>query len=544
MEILTASGVTFTYPNCDRPALSDVSFSLEAGSFNLLAGGTGSGKSTLLKLLKRELAPMGDLSGGMTFEGRPQAELDDKSAALGIGYVMQQPDAQIVCDKVWAELVFTLENAGADKAFIAFRAAETASYFGIDRWYESDTDSLSGGQKQLLNLASVMMGEPKLLILDEPTAQLDPIAATEFIHTVKKLCDELGLTVLIAEHRLDELVPISDRLMILDGGRLIHNGSPREVIAALDPKSPVAPAMPAAARLFKALGGAGDCPLNVAQGREYIAPYKADTKAPQRAEYTHSADKALELKDVYFRYSRGEADILKGLSLDVYKGEIVCILGANGSGKSTAARCMAGLIRPYSGSIKVLGKRLKDYKSTSLYKECLTLVPQDVQTCFLHQTVEQELDEAGIKPEELPFEIGHLLGTHPYDLSGGEQQLLALAKALGSKPQLLILDEVTKGMDSALKLTAADIFHKLKAEGVTLILVTHDIEFAALCADRCVMLFGGEAVCALPPWEFFDRGSFYTTSASRIARGKYEGVVTVDDLSSLCLQNGNGVSLC
>ncbi|MBR6337052.1 MAG: ABC transporter ATP-binding protein, partial [Ruminococcus sp.] len=339
MEILTAKGLSFCYPECDAPAVSDVSFALEAGSFNLLAGSTGSGKSTLLRLLKRELSPLGDISGEIEFRGKKQSELSDRESALGIGFVMQQPDAQIVCDKVWHELVFTLENAGADAAFIAFRAAETASYFGIDSWYEKNVSELSGGQKQLLNLASVMMGEPGLLILDEPTAQLDPIAASEFIHTVKKLSDELGLTVLIAEHRLDELVPVSDRLLIMDGGRLIHNGSPRDVIRALDDKSPVAHAMPAAARLYKALGSVGEPPLTVAQGRGYIRQFGNAAKAVMRDKYTPPAEKALELKDLYFRYGRNEPDILTGLTLDVYKGEILCILGANGSGKTTAARC-------------------------------------------------------------------------------------------------------------------------------------------------------------------------------------------------------------
>lgn len=544
MAILDIQGLSFTYPECKSPALKDLSLTLREGSFNVLAGATGSGKSTLLRLIKRELAPQGDIAGEILFENTKQSELSDRQAALSIGFVMQQPDAQIVCDKVWHELVFTLENAGADKSFIAFRAAETASYFGIDRWYEKNTDELSGGQKQLLNLASVMMGEPHLLILDEPTAQLDPIAACEFIHTVKKLCDELGLTVLIAEHRLDELVPICDELFIMDGGRLINSGRPAEVIKALDDKSAVAHAMPAAARLYKALVGEGECPLTVAQGRAYISKYADSIKAPERRTYTHGDEKALELKDVFFRFGKNEPDVLRGLSLDIYKGEIVCILGSNGSGKTTAAMCMAGLYKPYSGSIKVLGKKIKDYKSRTLYTNCLTLVPQDVQTCFLRQTVREELDDSGITPDELPFDLTHLLGTHPYDLSGGEQQLLALAKALGSKPQVLILDEVTKGMDSALKLKAAGILKKLKAEGVTLLLVTHDIEFAALCADRCAMLFNGEAVCALPPYEFFDRGSFYTTSASRMARGKYEGIVTVDDLAALCKANGRGADLC
>ena len=236
MALVEIRNLTFTYPGCSAPAVSGVSLTLERGSFNVLAGSTGSGKSTLLRLLKRELSPLGEMTGEILFDGEELSKLSDRDSVCRIGFVMQNVDAQIVCDKVWHELVFTLESVGAKSSFIAFRAAETASYFGIDRWFERDTATLSGGQKQLLNLAAVMMSEPELLILDEPTAQLDPIAASEFIRTVKKLCDELGLTVLIAEHRLGELIPLCDRLMIMEKGRLIHSGSPAKVIRPLTPE--------------------------------------------------------------------------------------------------------------------------------------------------------------------------------------------------------------------------------------------------------------------------------------------------------------------
>ena len=538
MALVEIRDLTFTYPGCSAPAVSGVNLTLERGSFNVLAGSTGSGKSTLLRLLKRELSPLGEMTGKVLFDGEELSKLSDRDSVCRIGFVMQNVDAQIVCDKVWHELVFTLESIGAKSSFIAFRAAETASYFGIDRWFERDTATLSGGQKQLLNLASVMMSEPELLILDEPTAQLDPIAASEFIRTVKKLCDELGLTVLIAEHRLGELIPLCDRLMIMEKGRLIHSGSPAKVIAELDDKSPIAYSMPAAARLFKALGLKGQPPLTVSGGRSLIAEYNDSFTENERESYSHSDNKALELKDVYFRYERNGSDILKGLSLDVYEGEIFCIVGANGCGKSTAAKCISALLKPYSGQIRVFGKRLKDYKSRSLYTQCLTLLPQDVTTCFVRETVRAELEDSGTDMTSLPFDISGLLDKHPYDLSGGEQQLLALAKALGSKPRLLILDEATKGMDDHLKRRTAEILKELKSRGVTVLTVTHDIEFAALCADRCAMFFGGEAVSVLPPNEFFDRGSFYTTNAARIARGKYKGVVTVEELAALAQKNG------
>ncbi|MBR1749348.1 MAG: ABC transporter ATP-binding protein [Ruminococcus sp.] len=537
MAILDVKGLSFKYPKTDSYALKDISLSLEQGSFNVLAGATGSGKTTLLRLLKRELAPLGDISGEIVFDGKALVELTDRESAMRIGFVMQRPDQQIVCDKVWHELVFGLENAGADKNHIALRAAETASYFGISDIYEQDTVTLSGGQKQLINLASVMMTDPELLILDEPTAQLDPIAASELFATVKKLCTDMGLTVLICEHRLDEVVPMADRLMILEGGRLTQNGTPREVIAHLDKGSEMLMAMPSAARIFVSLDGEGICPLSVAEGRRFISRYPKAEKRPDNKKTAYD-EKALEFKNVYFRYEKSGKDILKGLSLTVNRGEILCILGANGCGKSTAVMAAAGLIRPYSGQIKVFGKRIKDYKNRTLYTRCLSMLPQDVQTCFLKNTVRQELEDSGVDTGSLPFDMTPLYDKHPYDLSGGEQQLLALAKVLGSDPKLLVLDEATKGMDVSLKRKTAQILFDLRDEGRAIVLVTHDVEFASTVADRCAMFFDGELVSCAPPQEFFANNTFYTTAACRIARGHFKNAVTCEDITALC---GGGV---
>lgn len=533
MALLTASGVSFYYPGENKPALSDISFSLESGTFNVLAGSTGSGKTTLLRLIKRELAPLGDMSGSIVFDGKEQSKLSERESAMKIGFVMQRPDQQIVCDKVWHELVFGLENVGADKSYIALRAAETASYFGITEWYEQDTDKLSGGQKQLLNVASVMMTDPGLLILDEPTAQLDPIAASDLLATVKKLCTDMGLTVLMCEHRLDEAVPLADRLMILENGKLTHNGTPGEVIASLDKDSELLMSMPAAARIAAALDCQGEIPLTVSEGRRFISRFP---KADMQTECAVSSDarKALEFENVYFRYTKSGRDILKGLTFSAKRGEILCILGANGCGKSTAIMSAAGLLRPYAGKIKVLGKSIRDYKNRTLYTNCLAMLPQDVQTCFLKSSVREELNDSGVTDDRLPFDMTALYDMHPYDLSGGEQQPLALAKVLGSEPEVLLLDEPTKGMDIALRRKTADILKSLKADGKTVVLVTHDIEFAALCADRCAMFFEGELTSVAPPQEFFARNTFYTTAACRIARGHFGGVVTAGDIISLC----------
>ena len=539
MEILAVRDLTFTYPKCSLPAVKNVSFSLERGEFAVLCGATGSGKSTLLRMLKRELTPVGKRSGDVFFCDTPLAELDDIKSASEIGFVMQNPEQQTVTDKVWHELAFGLENLGTPPDEIARRVAETASYFGIGEWYGRDVAELSGGQKQLLNLAAVLVMQPQLLILDEPTAQLDPIAAADFIATLKRLCQDFSVTIIIAEHRLEDVVPICDRLIVMENGAIIAAAPPAGVIADLKERRDILCSMPAAARLYAELNESGLCPLTVRDGRAFIEKTFGNTvcRLPQ-ATYSHSEKTALEFKDVFFRYERNGRDILDGLSLKVYSGELFCILGGNGSGKTTALSAAAGLLKAYSGSIKVFGKKLKEYKNRSLYRECLAMLPQDVQTVFLKSTVRAELDECGADITALPYDISQLLDKHPYDLSGGEQQLVALAKVLASKPGLLLLDEPTKGLDAAAKLNIIKILRTLSEKGITVVTVTHDVEFAAAFADRCAMFFGGRIVGTGTPNEFFPGNSFYTTAVSRMTRGYYENAVTLEDAVGLCSLNG------
>ncbi len=539
MDLLKAENLTFTYPLTDPPAVSDVSFRIGEGSFAVLCGATGSGKSTLLRLLKRELVPLGEKSGRVLFCGVETEEIPASESARSVGFVMQNPEQQIVTDKVWHELAFGLENLGTPQPVIARRVAEMAGYFGIESWYEKNTSDLSGGQKQLLNLAAVMVMNPKILILDEPTAQLDPIAASEFITTLKKLNSDFSLTVLVAEHRLEELIPACDSLLVMEKGRLIAEGPPRGVIRDLAGQTELMLSMPAAARLFRALGSEGECPLTVREGRRMIeGNYDGRIRSLPEKALPEKGDPALEFKDVWFRYGRNLPDVLRGLNLTACRNEIFCVLGGNGSGKSTALGCASGILRPYAGEIRVLGKKLKEYKNQSLYKNCLALLPQDVQTVFLRNTVREELVDAGVDAGDLPFDLSPLYDKHPYDCSGGEQQLVALAKVLATKPEVLLMDEPTKGLDAGKKRDIAEILRKLKASGVTVVIVTHDVEFAASAADRCAMFFRGSVVSTGAPEEFFSENNFYTTAAARMSKGIYDRVVTVEDLVRLCELNG------
>ncbi|MBQ1256717.1 MAG: ATP-binding cassette domain-containing protein [Clostridia bacterium] len=539
MAFLAVENLTFTYPGRKDPAIKNVSFCAEKGEFVLVCGATGSGKSTLLRLLKRELAPLGKKSGLVSLSGVNQDTLSDADAAYKIGFVMQRPEQQLVTDKVWHELAFGLENMNLPRAAIARRVSEMAAYFGIEEWYDKNVNDLSGGQKQLLNLASVMVMQPEILILDEPTSQLDPIAASEFIQTVKKLNRDFALTVLITEHRLEEVVPVSDKMIVLDQGKVLYSDAPGITIAKLSPDSPLLLSMPAAARLYHALSEKGICPIEIKDGRRMIEEnYSNEIRLLSDPSPAPETAPALSFKDVYFRYERHGRDILNGVSFTVHTGEIYAVLGGNGSGKTTTLSVASALLKPYAGKVSVFGKPLKDYKNQSLYRECLTMLPQDVQTVFLSNTVKEELKDAEYGMSLLPIDFTRYFDMHPYDLSGGEQQLLALAKVLSTKPKLLLLDEPTKGVDAGTKKQLTAILKSLKANGMTVILVTHDVEFAAETADKCAMFFRGDLVSVGTPREFFRRNSFYTTPISRMTRGIFENAVTLSDARELCLKNG------
>lgn len=533
MELLNVKNLTFTYPTCDTPAVKDISFSVEQGEFVVVCGATGSGKSTLLRLLKPELAPLGEKTG----------EIVHKNASpCSVGFVMQNPEQQIVTDKVWHELAFGLENMQVPQAEIARRVAEMASYFGIEDWYDKRVSELSGGQKQLLNLAAVMVMNPELLILDEPTAQLDPIATSDFIGTLKKLNQDFSLTILIVEHRLEELIPICDKLMVLEQGRLLSYGAPREVIANLQDREELLAAMPTAARLYHKLGAEGECPLTVREGRAWVTAHYANTvKTLPAIAYVHSEKPALSFHNVHFRYEKHAPDVLQNMNLTVYENEIYCILGGNGSGKTTSLCAAAGFLKAYSGTIRVFDKKLKEYPNQSLYRECLAVLPQDVQTVFLKNTVREELADAGVDASGMPFDLSGLYEKHPYDLSGGEQQLVALAKVLAAKPKLLLMDEPTKGLDARRKQELMGVLKRLKASGVTVVVVTHDVEFTALCADRCGLFFRGNIVSEGVPADFFAENTFYTTAASRMTKGYFDKTVTVEQVAALCRKNGGGI---
>lgn len=528
MEILSCENVAFKYNESTDYAISDCTFSVKKGEKIMLCGASGSGKSTLLRLLKRELSPRGELSGNITLMGKDRSELSDRESAEKIGFVMQSPDSQTVCDKVSAELAFGLESFGVKSGEIQSRVGEMAAFFGIEPLYDRDISTLSGGQKQLVALCSVMATDPDILLLDEPTAQLDPVAARELLGILDRLNKEMGVTIIIAEHDPEELFDSCDKILYLSNGKTEFFGTPA-LTAKYFVKNVLEGFLPETAKAFARL--CDDLPLNVRQGRAKLEKLGVTDIPKQAVTDTERAEPyALQCKNLWQRYEKNSPDILKDCDLGIRKGECYGLLGSNGGGKSTLLRVICGLCKPYMGAVSLFGKKQKAYKNGSLFREMLAFLPQEPVTMFVKESVREDLLQSGDKVavENVSQRMGieHLLDRHPWDLSGGEIQKCAFGKILLADPKIIVLDECTKGMDSFAKKALGDVLASLKAEGRTILLVTHDLEFAAQYCDRCGLLFDGKIVAEDNAVEFFSHNRFYTTAAARLTRGFFSGAVT------------------
>lgn len=552
MGLFEIDNLTFAYNGAEQNAVSGVSLCVNKGDFVLVCGKSGCGKTTLLRLLKPALAPVGKRTGSVTFCGTDIAKLDDRTAASAIGFVMQNPDDQIVTDKVWHELAFGLESLGESSDVIRRRVAEICGFLGLTDIYGKRTCELSGGEKQLLNLASVLVTNPDVVLLDEPTAQLDPIAASSFLQALKKLNEELGLTVVLVEHRLEESFAMANKVVIMDEGKVVFASSPEDIGELYNNDKLVCDifeGLPAAVRLFKATNGVGKCPLTVRDGKRYVEANFGKNMNDRYAVQGCKGDVAIEVTNGYFRYERDGADVLDNLSLQVYANEILCIFGANGAGKTTLLRILAGTKRLYKGKYRLWGKKIKEY-GNNLYRDNLTAMPQNPQNLFVKNTVRADLAElaalVGYGKTEQAQAVADVMAQtgvtdlaerHPYDLSGGEKQKVALAKVLLTRPKIVLLDEPTKGLDAYSKRQFAEVMGKLKADGKTVVVVTHDVEFAAVVADRCAMFFDGKIVSVADKYAFFAENRYYTTAFARITRENFADAVTFERAVELCNAN-------
>ena len=524
MEIIKTQNLTFTYPGAERFALSNISLTIKKGEFVTVCGKSGCGKSTLLRQLKPIISPHGEKEGSVLFEGKEISALTAGEQAEKIGFVMQSPDNQIVTDKVWHELAFGPQNLGWPAEEIRVKVAEMASYFGIGDWFYKDIKELSGGQKQILNLAAVMVMHPEILLLDEPTSQLDPVAAQNFLEMIGKINREMGTTVILTEHRLEEAFAMSDRVVVMEEGKIIADESPREV-GRIIKQNDMFIALPTPVRVFHAVGGEEPCPITVREGRKWLEKTDKQIKINKNLsleEIKSAGESAVSLKNVRFRYEKNSPDVLNGVSLDVKKGEFYALVGGNGTGKTTLLSVICNLLRPYGGKVYKNGK--------------IAMLPQNPQTLFTAKTVALDLAQITKEYGEISeiCDIKKLFGRHPYDLSGGEQQRAALAKVLLTKPDILLLDEPTKGLDAHFKTRFAEIIKKLTQKGITVIMVSHDIEFCAKYADRCGMIFDGMIVSEDTPKKFFAGKNFYTTAANRMAGSIIPNAVLAEDIITAC----------
>lgn len=627
MKIIELKKLSFRYSGEDKEVLSDIDLAIEEGGFYVICGASGSGKSTLLRQLKTSLQPVGQRSGRILYYGRDLEEVSQYTQSAKIGFVFQNPDTQIVTDKVWHELAFGLESIGMPQDMIRVRVAEMASYFGIQNWFYQSTDTLSGGQKQLLNLASVMVMHPKVLLLDEPVSQLDPIAAADFMATIHKLHAEFGITVIMAEHSLEEVAAYVDEVIFMKEGRLIAKGKMEElgnILETHDPSMEEILTVPMQiARGYEKLQKKKEdtafttndrIPYTVALGQKWMAqrfplakqeeikgfpftkqeetekfafakqeeaqrflgakqeeagrftsvkqkekkslPAK-DPKKQNRGKRSFDGKKvpfAIQCTELCYHYPQADVDVVDHLSLFVEEGAIFALMGGNGSGKTTTLHLLGGLLKPQKGTIEFFGRSLTKYKEKELRNGILGVLPQDPTTLFVRKAVEEDLYEVledqkeqnqiktffGETKQEIWQNVIALLGIedllkkHPYDLSGGEQQKAALAKVLLRQPAILLLDEPTKGLDAGSKKRLGELLVGLSQKKVTILMVSHDIEFCAKYATKTGLFFDGNIASMQDTKEFFVENHFYTTAANRMCRNYFPDVVTVQDAIRVC----------
>ena len=548
MALLRFDKVSFAYPDAKMRALDQVSFSMEEGEYIVVCGESGCGKTTLLRQAKPELTPAGARDGSIYYMDQSLAEVPGQVSAMEIGYVQQNPDNQIVTDYVWHELAFGLENMALPTSTIQRKVSEMASFFGMEEWFRKKTSELSGGQKQMLNLASIMAMNPKLLILDEPTSMLDPLAARNLLDTIARINRELGVAVLLCEHRLEDVFQRADRVLLMKQGSILADDTPENLTFALqrDPTaSRIYLGLPGAARIFGELQKEGICPadkklpLSIRDARRILKelnlPFEETAPTHQKTDSVRDKGEkpVLEGKELWFRYEAKGKDVLRGLSLSVRRGELLSLLGGNGAGKSTLLRVLCGLKKPLRGNVKMeKGMRL-------------AMLPQSPQALFTYDSVWEDLLDAAkqgnaeasaerAREAAAKLELTDKLTSHPFDLSGGELQRAAIGKLLLQDADILLLDEPTKGLDAYLKQELAGILKKLTAEGITILMVTHDLEFAASYADRCALLFDGRITSEEEPHVFFSGNRFYTTTAGLISEGYLPEAITCGEVIAGC----------
>ena len=533
MALLEIKNLSFKYNVNNKYALNNISLLVEEGEFICLSGESGCGKTTLLRLIKNVCSPKGVLEGEINFLDTDVRKLSVKDNSM-IGFVYQNPENQIVTDTVWHELAFGLENLGYDNQTIRKRVAEVANFFGINNWIEKETFNLSGGEKQLLALASVLVMKPKILLLDEATSQLDPIATIDFMNHLKRINSELGITIILVSHSLDDSYEYINRLILLDNGSISFDKVKDDIKSIKDLSEKDKLNFPIFVRLFE---NSENVPKTMLEARNMLKGFKEVDINNKIVDN----ELIIKVKNAYFRYGKDLPDVLKDLNLEIKKGEILSILGGNGSGKTTLVKVITGIRRLYSGKVFINDVNINKMKDIDLYRNNISVISQNPYTLFVTETVLDELKESkklvdtDITIEETIklFELENIINRHPYDISGGEAQKVALAKMYLLNPKIIILDEATKGLDNFYKEKLKNILINLKKLGKTIVLVTHDMEFASSISDRCALIFNGEIVSINEVNKFFKDNSYFTTITNKLTKDNMNLVKFNDFLEAI-----------
>lgn len=547
------NNLSFCYSNETSPALKSINLEINQGEFVVLCGKSGSGKSTLLRMLKPELTPKGKKDGEIFFFSQSREAFSQKSSAESIGFMLQNIEYQTVTHTVRSELAFALENLGLESKTIRLRIAEICAYFSLEPIIDKKICELSGGQKQTVCLAAIMAIHPKAIILDEPTSQLDPVSASNFLDTVQRLCKENAITVIISEHRLQNVIPIADRVIIMQDGEIINDSEPKNINREIIENNDfVNCSLPFAMSLYFTLNLKGEIPLSVAAGKRLLSEALTDEpqyKVPERERVEDKKDIAVEMKNVRFAYDE-KGYVIKNMNIKIKSGSFTALMGANGAGKTTALSLMGGILPCKIGKIKLFDKDIRKYKSSTLYGSTVAFLPQKCESLFAGNTVKEDLESvlnnSGMSKDEIEHkinkaavftEITHLLLKHPYDISGGEMQRAALAMVMLKEPKIIFLDEPTKGMDNLFKKQFAKKIREMCQKGVTVVMVSHDTEFCAEYCDECAMIFDGMCVLKENKYDFFAQNYFYTTTANKISREIFDSAITGKQVIDLCKKN-------